>query len=81
VTVGLAQWFVLRRYVAAAGWWVLASAIAWAVGWLIIGAVADAGDPPPTTAYVIGAVGAAVAGVITGGALVWLLRTRAAARP
>ena len=80
-TVGLAQWVVLRRVVAAAGWWILASAVGWAVGWVIIGAVADAGDPPPTSAYVIGAVGAAVAGAITGATLVWLLRTRAAARP
>ena len=77
-TVGLAQWVVLRRRVAAAGWWVLGSAIGWAVGWAIIGLVPESADTPPAMAYVIGAGGAAVAGVFTAAFLVRLLRARPA---
>lgn len=80
-SLGIAQWFVLRRHVAQAGWWVLASALAWAVGWGIISVVDEAVGGPTGSAYVIGAAGAAVAGVITGAALVRLLRLRKAPAP
>ena len=73
-SLGTAQWLVLRRHVAQAGWWLVASLLAWAVGSIIIGAVDEAAGGPPGAAYVIGAAGAAVAGVITGATLVWLLR-------
>lgn len=77
-SLGIAQWLVLRRHVAHAGWWVLASVLAWAVGWGMISVVDEAVGGPAGTAYVIGAVGAAVAGMITGVALVWLWRLRPA---
>ena len=76
--LGIAQWIVLRRHVAQAGWWVLASALAWAVGWGIISVVDEAASGPTGTTYVVGASGAAVAGVITAVALVRLLRQRRA---
>jgi hypothetical protein len=74
--LGIAQWLILRRHVAQAGWWALASILAWAVGWAIINLVNEAADGPTSTAYLIGATGAAAAGVITGVSLVWLLRER-----
>ncbi|HYN68837.1 MAG TPA: hypothetical protein VEX41_01345 [Candidatus Eisenbacteria bacterium] len=81
VAAGLLQWIVLRREVAAPGWWVLASTIGWAVAWMIIGTIEDGAAGPSGSAYLIGVAGAALAGVITGATLVWLLRTRTAARP
>jgi hypothetical protein len=59
--VGLLQWAVLRRHVPRAGWWVLASTVGWAVGMPL----GDIVGPP--------GLGAAY-GVITGTAMVWLLR-------
>jgi hypothetical protein len=81
-SLGLAQWLVLRRHVPEARWWILASAIAWAVGWAIIASVdIEATDGSIGLAYVIGAIGAAVAGLITAAALVWLLRRSPTGRP
>lgn len=77
-SLGIAQWVVLRRHLAHAGWWVLASVLAWAMGWAIINLVDEAAGGPIGTAYLIGATGAAVAGVITGISLIWLLRQRRA---
>jgi hypothetical protein len=74
-SLGLAQWLVLRRHVPEARWWIVASAIAWAVGWAIISSVdTEAAGASIAVAYVIGAIGAAVAGLVTAAALVWLLR-------
>jgi len=75
-SLGIVQWLILRRHVAQAGWWALASTMAWAVGWAIINLVDEAAGGPTSTAYLVGATGAALAGVITGGSLVWLLRVR-----
>jgi hypothetical protein len=36
VFIGLAQWFVLRRYFSSAWGWILASAAGWIFGWAII---------------------------------------------
>jgi hypothetical protein len=77
-SLGIAQWVVLRRHVEQAAWWVLASVAAWAVGWSIIGVVGEAAGGPTGMAYLIGATGAAAAGIITGVALVRLLRQRRA---
>lgn len=74
VALGAAQWLVLRRQVAQAGLWVPATALAWAVGWSIVSTVDEVAGGPTGTTYLIGAAGAAVAGVITGAALVWLRR-------
>jgi hypothetical protein len=78
VSVGIAQWFVLRGHVARAGWWVPANILAWTVGWSIIGLVEEAGGLPTLMVYVVGAIGAAIAGTITGIALIWLSRPRLA---
>jgi hypothetical protein len=78
-SLGLAQWLILRRHVVEAGWWVLASALAWAVGWSIVMLAEETAGGPTGTAYLIGAAGAAVAGVVTGGSLIWLFRKAALA--
>lgn len=77
-SLGMAQWVVLHRHVAQAGWWVLASVLAWAMGWAIINLVDEAAGGPTGTAYLIGATGAGIAGVISGTSLTWLLRRRRA---
>jgi hypothetical protein len=74
VAVGVAGWLVLRRQVAQAGLWIPASALAWTLGWSIISTVDEVGPGPTTSTYLIGAAGAAVAGFITGVALIWLRR-------
>ena len=76
ISSGFAQWLVLVRHVSRAELWVLASALGWAVGWVVISAVDEAIGGPTAMAYVIGAIGAAVAGVITGTTLVWLLQSQ-----
>lgn len=49
VSIGVGQWFELRRHVPRAGWWVAANALAWGVGLLAFTAVAtplwQAGQP------------------------------------
>lgn len=80
-SLGLTQWVVLRRHVARAGWWVPASALAWVVGWIIGAGGEGAGEAsggPAAMAYLIGLVGAAVAGGISGASLIWLYRARPA---
>ena len=68
VTIGTAQWFILRRHVARAGWWVLASTVIWSVVPVIIWAVVP---------VISGAVGmAAVRGALLGaliGTAQWLI--------
>ena len=84
-TIGLAagglQWIVLQRQGADPGMWVVASTIGWALGWLLIGSIDESSGAPGGSAYFVGAVGAAVAGAITGVSMVRLLRTRAPAQP
>jgi len=81
LTAGALQWVELRRQGADPGMWVVASTIGWAVGWLLIGTSDELTGSPAASAYLVGSVGAAVAGVITGGSLVRLLRTRTTLRP
>jgi hypothetical protein len=76
--LGVAQWVVLRRHVGEAWWWVVASAVAWAVGWGLISAVGEGSGEQLAMTYLVGGVGAAAAGTITGIALVWLLQDRSA---
>ena len=80
-SLGVAQWLVLRRHVAQAGWWVLANILAWALGWTVIRVIDEAAGGPAGMAYIIGATGAAAAGVITGLSLVWLVRRRRIGAP
>lgn len=72
--LGILQWLVLRRQVAVAGRWVAASALAWAGGWSIISIIGEGASGPTGMAYLVGAVGASAAGVITAASVVWLLR-------
>ena len=67
---GAAQWLVLRRRVARAGWWVPANAAGFAAGWALAAAAPVDGVPAHFTG---GAIFGAVLGLLTGGALVWLL--------
>ncbi|MCZ2809592.1 MAG: hypothetical protein O2V44_09585 [Candidatus Bathyarchaeota archaeon] len=67
---GILQWLVLRGQVSRAGWWVLACTVGWALGVTVAGAIPWGGDPELLQLGVTGAV----MGVVTGGALVWLLR-------
>jgi hypothetical protein len=70
VSVGIAQWLVLRRQVSSAGLWVLASTVGGGVVGVVAVFVGVFG--------VVAVVGALVAGgAITSGALVWLLRQAA----
>jgi hypothetical protein len=74
---GVAQWLLLRRQVRRAGWWILASTAGGAVGWAVGDAVVGAMGSAVRFAVVLAvgdAVGGAVSGIITGAALVWLLR-------
>jgi hypothetical protein len=73
-SVGVAQWPVLRRHVSSAAWWVPATVVAWIAGWSAIGIAEHAVDWPTLTTYVVGGVGAALAGTITAIALIWLRR-------
>jgi len=59
VTIGVAQWLVLRRFVYQASWWMLASTVGWMVG---------------LTGVFGGTVAGVLAGAMTGFMLDWQLR-------
>lgn len=81
LSLGTAQWFVLRHHFPHAHRWVWANAAAWGVGLLMFTAVTtplwQPGQPPELIAL-IGALGgllmAATMAAITGAALTWLTR-------
>jgi hypothetical protein len=82
LSLGGAQWWVLRRHLAKAGWWIIVNAFAWPVG-VAIPVVAMAAIPDDVSAPVravvalgSGVMMGAVVGAITGAALVWLLRAQ-----
>ncbi len=65
--VGISQWAILRGQVQQAGWWILTNTIGWSIGLILIFTVARS--------FGLGwAVASGVAGAITGGPLIWLLR-------
>jgi hypothetical protein len=80
--LGVAQWWVLRGFVAHAGWWVLANAVAWTAGMAVIfvatGIVDEQTPVAAMTAIwaVSGILAGAVVAAIHGQVLVWLLRRR-----
>ena len=76
--VGVAQWLVLRGRVARAEWWVVANVVAWAIGWSVISLVEHAEGTSTLVVYLVGGAGAAMAGIVTGIALIALSRTRPA---
>jgi alpha-tubulin suppressor-like RCC1 family protein len=60
--VGVSQWYVLRRHVPRAGWWIFANLMGWIIAFRLLE---------------YSWVGFAIApGVVTGVALVWLLRQK-----
>ncbi len=82
VSVGIAQWLVLRTQVPRSGWWVLASAVSIAVGFGIIFALPEAVGEAVSYAIsetIAAGIGGAVVGAISGAVLVWLLRQSAEA--
>ena len=83
IVLGIMQWLLLRREFSRAGWWVLASIAGWLIGLSLGLAIADAIGLmglawTPTVGItqhgVVGVVTGIVSGLMTGGALVWLLR-------
>jgi hypothetical protein len=78
VAIGIAQWLILRRHVSRAEWWVLANIPAWALGWSLISLAEDSAGLSTLMIYVVGGVGAAVAGIITAMTLIWMSRLRPA---
>lgn len=80
LTMGTAQWFVLRKHVPRAGGWIAANAIAWPAGVampFITIALVPHGSPVVFN-ILAGVVGGVLMGLIvgalTGAALVWLLQ-------
>ena len=62
---GLLQLRNVRRHSSRSGWWVLASIVGWGLGWLAM-----------EVAFGVGLlVGGALLGAVSGGAIVWLLRS------
>jgi hypothetical protein len=74
LSVGIVQWLALQGPLSRAGWWLAASVAGWAVGWIIIGVVEDSVGVAIQWVYLGGATGAAVAGIITGFALILMRR-------
>lgn len=80
--LGVLQWLVLREDVPGAGWWVAAHAIALVVAGPGIGFASWLAGAPVETALgnlVPWLAFGAVYGIVTGSALLWLLRGRLAA--
>ena len=71
--IGAAQWLMLRQHGARAAVWVPTVALAWALGWAVTHAAGV--DVAPRFAN-FGATGAWAFQLVTGLALVWLLRRR-----
>jgi hypothetical protein len=72
--VGLMQGLVLGRSLRSALWWIPASAVAWGIGWIPIGLAENGAGLSTIGTYLVSAVGAALAGIITGIALILLDR-------
>jgi hypothetical protein len=82
LSIGGAQWFVLRHHVQQAGWWIVANAVAWPLG-IAVPVVALSLAPDGTPLVIMIALGVVsgllmglVVGAVTGLALVLLLRNR-----
>jgi hypothetical protein len=67
---GILQWVILREHVSQAAWWVPASTIGWGLSMVMWLAFSFSGVNP-LHALVLGGF---LHGVVTGGALIWLLR-------
>ncbi len=86
VSLGAAQWLVLRRQLAYAANWIWLSAVAWLAGLAVVFAgmsLTQAGDPTwrlITIAAISGLLMGATAAAVSGAGLVWLL-ARSVGRP
>lgn len=69
VTLGLAQWLLLRTYLRRSGWWVLASTVGGVSGVTVLTALSYA---EAATTFVYAGVPGLIYGAITGATLVWL---------
>jgi hypothetical protein len=84
LSLGGAQWWVLRRHLAKAGWWIIVNAVAWPMGVAIpVVALSVIADEVSASVRAVVALGSgmmmgAVVGAVTGAALVWLLRSQEA---
>lgn len=78
LSLGTAQWFVLRDHFPGAHLWVWANALVWGAGLLVFAAVTtplwQPGQPPVLVAL-IGALGGLLMAAVTGAALTRLTRT------
>jgi hypothetical protein len=80
VSIGFAQWLILRRRIPNAAWWIPANAIAWPLGVAVpVGGLALVPDGAPAVAWIVtgiacGVAMGAVVGALTGIVLVWMLR-------
>jgi hypothetical protein len=75
---GLLQWITLRSRVPGAAWWLLASTLGWAAGWSFVAFADQSPDLSTVAVYVVGGIGATVAGLVTAAALILRLRGRSA---
>jgi hypothetical protein len=80
LTIGTAQWLVLRRYLRRSGSWIAATALAWLGGLAVFAVIASPLWQPGQPVWLVAAIGAlaglamaAVASAVTGFALVRLL--------
>ncbi|MFN6513130.1 MAG: hypothetical protein RMY29_001345 [Nostoc sp. CreGUA01] len=85
-SLGMIQWLVLRRSLFRTGWWVLANTLGATIPIILVFPLHEALDSPSFGSLSLGfflpfAVYFAVFGAITGGALVWLMRTQPAVKP
>jgi hypothetical protein len=77
VAAGIMQWLVLRQKVVRSGLWILASifgSLVGSIGVPVAGLISDRTDNYDLSTMVFGALLGAGLGIITGAALVWLLR-------
>ncbi len=70
LTIGLAQWLLLRMHIPANGWWIVVIAVGWVIGWFTTRAVGVDLTPLWT---VFGASGAIIFQILTAVALRLLL--------
>jgi hypothetical protein len=80
LTIGTAQWLVLRRYLRRSGSWIAATALAWLGGLAVFAMIASPLWQPGQPVWLVATIGAlaglamaAVASAVTGFALVRLL--------
>ncbi len=75
-SLGVAQWFVLRRQVSMSGWWVLVSTVGLGVGLALVAVGAGGGTVVDIllVLLIFGVMGGAIFGATTGAGMVWLWR-------